>query len=272
LLENVNDEHDERGPAVPSVAQGRQYATMSVQLLDSKVTKGDQKRYRTLLHQIKEDISVVENSILRISRALAEIKTKPLWRIYYHSWEEFVRVELGTGRAWGYRLVKAHSLLQQLMDEGVEESNLPDSERLCRQLLAFDPEMRKNIWDRVQLMSRKTGQPVDANLVEKVGTELEGEEGETNEKEGDGEEEKELRDNRNREKSAYFQRLKTAQQTLTDHVAFEDFDEDEQTTLHGLFTTVASLSLNRREALKKHKVKGTKSTQPELWTAQAEEA
>ena len=56
------------------------------------------------------------------------------------------RARFGKGRAYAYRLIKAGGVLNKLLEEGVKETGLPDSERLCRELAEFSEGRMKEVW------------------------------------------------------------------------------------------------------------------------------
>jgi hypothetical protein len=144
--------------------------TKAVAVIREKpITKKERVRYNHLLKEVKENIEVVEVGLLKISHALREIQKDRLYREHYSSFEQFVGAELGKGRAYGYRLIKAYDVLDSLLEEGIREENLPNAERLCRELARIkDPQMRKNLWERVQLMCKEQDKRIDATVVHDV--------------------------------------------------------------------------------------------------------
>jgi hypothetical protein len=122
-------------------------------VVESKITKAMRQQYNTELRELKKDIGIVEGGVLRIAHRLALFKNG-LYRVHYDSCEEFVKGELGTHRSWGYRLLKAEDVLTELLEDGVREAHLPNTERVCRELsLIKDRKLRKNIWERAELIS-----------------------------------------------------------------------------------------------------------------------
>jgi hypothetical protein len=113
-------------------------------------------------------VATVESALLRIAKALKEIKEGRLYRAHYNTFEDFVATELGKGREYGYRLVRCESVLTGLLEDGISAANLPDTERICRELARLDPKLRKNVWQRSLLMAEQAGKPVDAKLVDEV--------------------------------------------------------------------------------------------------------
>ena len=51
--------------------------------------------------------------------------------------EEFCRSFVGKDKRYVHRLIQAHGVIEDLMLEGVKESDLPNSERICRELASY---------------------------------------------------------------------------------------------------------------------------------------
>ena len=67
-------------------------------------------------------------------------------KILAHTVPSHCRARFGKGRAYAYRLIKAGGVLNKLLEEGVKETGLPDSERLCRELAEFSEGRMKEVW------------------------------------------------------------------------------------------------------------------------------
>jgi hypothetical protein len=140
-----------------------------VVIREKPITKRERTRYKTLLKEVKESIEAIEHHLLKLSHDLREIQKDRLYREHYDSFEAFIGAELGKGRAYGYRLIKAYDVLDGLLDEGIRAENLPNTERLCRELARIkDPKMRKNLWERVQLMCKEEDKEIDATIIHDV--------------------------------------------------------------------------------------------------------
>jgi hypothetical protein len=148
-----------------------------------RLSRSERQQYADLLQQVKADIKTAESALFRVSHALALIKDGRLYRAHDGTFEEFIESELGKGRQYGYRLIKAHGVLTGLLEDGVSIANLPDTERLCRELGRLDPKMRKNVWERVKLQAERDDKPVDSNsIAEAKGEEATKADGEQTEK------------------------------------------------------------------------------------------
>ncbi len=215
---------------------------------EKPITKKERVRYNTLLREVKENIEIVEVGLLKISHALREIQKDRLYREHYSSFEQFIGSELGKGRAYGYRLIKAYDVLDSLLEEGIREENLPNTERLCRELARIeDPKMLKNIWERVRLMSKQQDKPIDATLIHDVIDQHEEEEG----NESNGSEAKDASRNKKHVKEV-VNLFKQMNAKFTFHLSFEQWEQSELSQFRALVDDVATRVLRIREQLKTH--------------------
>jgi hypothetical protein len=196
----------------------------------------------------------VESGLLRIGHALKAIKEDRLYRAHYTTFEEFMESEFGKGRQYGYKLIKAYDVLTNLLEDGVSAANLPDTERLCRELARIsDRKMRKNVWERAELMAEHAGNPVDTKLIETAAQEIEEQEEENEGEKPD--ESKKVKADRHRHKKEVLEQYRSAQRALSAHLAFEEWDENELASLNNLITSIAHQAAIIRERLKKHTTK-----------------
>jgi hypothetical protein len=211
----------------------------AVVIREKPITKQERVRYNAFLKELKDNTEVVETGLLKVSHALREIQKDRLYREHYGSFEQFIGAELGMGKAYGYRLIKAYDVLDNLLEQGIREANLPNTERLCRELARIkDPKMLKNVWQRVQLMSKQQNKPVDATLVDDV----------IDEQEGDN---KDARRNKKHVKEVVnLFRQMTAKFTL--NLTFEGWEQSELKQFRALVDDVATRVLLIQEQLKTH--------------------
>jgi hypothetical protein len=177
-----------------------------------------------------------------------------LYRKYYDSFEEFIKAELGHQRDYGYKLIKAHDVLTGLLEEGVSAANLPDTERLCRELARVpDKKERKLVWERSNMLAEKQGKPMDATLIQDVIDEQG--EGNPDDKDGEGESEDKTKTNQKRNKRQIkeaLEKFRTLNKELMAHLDFEDWDDAEKDTLFRLLGSIALAAGTVRDRLKKH--------------------
>ena len=57
-----------------------------------------------------------------------------------------MRHELGQTRQQGYRLIQAHDIMVELLEAGVPHEELPETERMNRELRKVKPEHRPIVW------------------------------------------------------------------------------------------------------------------------------
>jgi hypothetical protein len=221
--------------------------------IEPRITKTERQLYNTELKELKKDIGIVEGGLKRIARRLTLFKNG-LYRVHYESFAEFVKSELGVTRSYGYRLINAHNVLTELVEDGVREANLPDTERLCRELSQItDRKLRKNVWERAELMAKQAGKLADTSHIDKATQEVEEEEeGQENEGEDGGEK---LKAAHQRQKKEVLEQYRSAQKALSAHLAFEEWEESELASLNNLIISISHQALNIKARLDKHRGK-----------------
>src|SRR4029077_1856245 len=123
-------------------------------------TKAQYKRYRVMVDEIHADIAVIEQALFRLGRNLKAIKEK---RLYFcggfSTFQDFCAKELGHTRQQTYRLILAHDVMQDLLVQGISPEELPQSERLCREIRLLPPEKHAKVWKAVMRVAKEAKRP-----------------------------------------------------------------------------------------------------------------
>jgi hypothetical protein len=113
-----------------------------------------------MLDEIHSDIAVIEQALFRLGRNLKAIKDK---RLYFcggfSTFQDFCAKELGHTRQQAYRLILAHDVMQDLLVQGVPMEELPQSERLCREIRVLSPEKQAKVWKAVMRVAKEAKRP-----------------------------------------------------------------------------------------------------------------
>jgi hypothetical protein len=120
----------------------------------------DHKRYNKALKEIREDLTLIDHSIRRVATNLELIQSKRLYLCgKYGTFAEFCQKEIGKTRQHVYRLISAKAVLDNLLEAGVPESDLPETERLCREIhkSCKDPEDQARLWRVVHGAVKRAG-------------------------------------------------------------------------------------------------------------------
>jgi hypothetical protein len=114
------------------------------------LARADQNLYARCLKQIHEDLKLIQKSFTRFAKNMATIRDKRLYFAGgYATFEEFCHKEIGRTRQQVYRVIAANDVLQHLLTQGVLEAELPDTERLCREIRALPLEAQAPVWKAV---------------------------------------------------------------------------------------------------------------------------
>jgi hypothetical protein len=134
-------------------------------------TKADQRTYNRCLKEIHADIEIVEQALLRLTRNLKIVSERRLYFCGgYTTFEEFCRKELGKSRQQAYHLIHAYDLMQNLLEAGVAEEDLPPTERLCRELRRLPTEYHARVWKIVQRAAKDKGRRPEVGDIQEAAT------------------------------------------------------------------------------------------------------
>jgi hypothetical protein len=112
------------------------------------------------LEEVHSDLAVVEQAFFRLSRNLKAIKEKRLYFCGgYATFQDFCQKELGNSRQQAYRLIAAHDVMQDLLAQGIPQEELPQSERLCREIRLLSPEKQAHVWKAVARAAKQAARP-----------------------------------------------------------------------------------------------------------------
>jgi hypothetical protein len=115
--------------------------------------------YKTLVKQIHEDIDAIDSAVNRLGQHLEEIRDKRLYFCGgYGTFKDFCEQELGKSRQQAFRLIQASETITALMEAGVQDTDLPTTERLCREIRKLDADQQAPVW-KAALKARKLKDP-----------------------------------------------------------------------------------------------------------------
>jgi hypothetical protein len=120
------------------------------------LSRKEHQIYTRALREVHEDLKLIHKAFARLARNLAKIRDRRLYFAGgYPTFEEFCGRELGRSRQQIYRIIAAHDTLQLLVDAGIPEADLPETERLCREIRALPPEAQAPVWRAVHRAKAK---------------------------------------------------------------------------------------------------------------------
>jgi hypothetical protein len=76
--------------------------------------------------------------------------------------------ELGNSRQQVYRVIQAFDVMQHLLETGIPESELPATERLCREIRTLEPAEQTRVWKAVVRAVKQRGRPATVADVQTV--------------------------------------------------------------------------------------------------------
>jgi hypothetical protein len=118
-----------------------------------RLTEKQRAEYAQLKKDIQREIYEGLKHFEQAGRYLLIVRDQRLYREDHASFSDFVRSELGESRRFADYLCNACTLMEDLRSQGVVQ--LPDSERICRELSKFPKVDRVAILKRAQAISNR---------------------------------------------------------------------------------------------------------------------
>jgi hypothetical protein len=143
--------------------------------IDRPLSSAERTKYNTLKKEVLDNLDIANSALMRVARDLRTIRDERLYREEADSFEVWCPKVLGKQRAYIYKLISAGDTLQTLLALGVPGTELPSSERLCRELARYPAADMKKIWSRAKELAlmKGTAQP-DSITVREAAVQIEG--------------------------------------------------------------------------------------------------
>jgi hypothetical protein len=143
--------------------------------LDGPLRDAERIRYIELKKELEDNLDIIATAFVRVGRILRTIRDQRLYRAEYDSFESFCRGFIGKDRRYLNRIIQAEGLINALLEEGVPSTELPSSERLCRELALYPAADAKKIWTKAKQLALVNGkaQP-DGMTVREAAVQIEG--------------------------------------------------------------------------------------------------
>lgn len=99
-----------------------------------------------ILTNVHKNITTAQNALHELADDLATIRRDRLYYLGgYATFGDFCKVEIGS-RTRAYYLLDAREVLENLLSAGFTEAELPDKERLCREIVKLSPTDQAKVW------------------------------------------------------------------------------------------------------------------------------
>jgi hypothetical protein len=139
------------------------------------LTYSELVRYNALRKDLTDQLEIIHTAFRKVGRILRQIRDERLYRGDYSSFEQFCQQVIGKGKRYLNQIIQAEGVVNELLFEGINERELPNSERICRELAQYPkPEMKK-IWQKARQLALASGkaQP-DSITVREAAATIEG--------------------------------------------------------------------------------------------------
>jgi hypothetical protein len=131
--------------------------TPKTEIIMGPMSRAELNRYKALKEELASQLDIINTAFIKAGRILSQIRDERLYRGEFDTFEQFCRSMVGKDKRYVNRIIQAHGVIEDLMLEGVKESELPNSERICRELANYPMPDMKKIWQRAKQMSLAAG-------------------------------------------------------------------------------------------------------------------
>jgi hypothetical protein len=136
--------------------------------MKQKASEDEVRRYVELVNAVHEDITTAQNALHRLAENLAIIHRDRLYYAGgYATFGDFARAEIGS-RTRAYYLLDAREVLGNLLAAGFTEGELPDKERLCREIVKLSTIDQVKVWKLLRKTQEETGKEPTSDDVDEA--------------------------------------------------------------------------------------------------------
>jgi hypothetical protein len=130
-------------------------------------TAAEKRHYFRLKQLVIDDLDVIDTAFYRLAGNLRAILEEYLYRVEFPSFDKFCETVCGKHRSYIYRLIKSREIIDRLKEAGVPKNELPDHERVCRELAAYPANDQHRIYQRARELriSQNRTEPLDSETI-----------------------------------------------------------------------------------------------------------
>jgi hypothetical protein len=106
-----------------------------------------------LKEELMSHIDIINTSLSHMGKVMREIRDQRLYRAEYRTFEDFCKSLVHKDKRYMNRVIQAADVIEELMLQGVDKDELPNSERICRELANYPTSSLKLIYKRARQMA-----------------------------------------------------------------------------------------------------------------------
>ena len=125
---------------------------MKIQIIQT-MTAEERREYAALKAEIQQHVYEGLKHFELAGLKMRRVRDARLYREEHDTFVEFVRAELGKSRRFADYLINACGVMEDLRSQGIAQ--LPDGERVCRELAKFPKRDRAVIYKRAQTIAQR---------------------------------------------------------------------------------------------------------------------
>jgi hypothetical protein len=127
------------------------------EIIMGPMTPAELNRYRALKEELASQLDIINTAFIKAGRILRQIRDERLYRGEFDTFEQFCRLMVGKDKRYVNRIIQAHGVVEELMLQGVRESELPNNERICREQANYPMPDIKKIYSRAKQLALAKG-------------------------------------------------------------------------------------------------------------------
>lgn len=206
------------------------------EIIMGPMSRAELTRYSSLKAELADQLDIINTAFIKVGRIMSQIRDQRLYRGEFDTFEQFCKSIVGKDKRYVNRLIMAHDVVEQLMLEGIKESELPNSERVCRELANYPTADITKIYRRAKQLALTKGkaQP-DTMTVREAAATLEGVSDEA----------------RRRQITELLQRFEGIARAMKLTIGWGDLEPPDVERLRAALETIASLAATHLEGLPK---------------------
>jgi hypothetical protein len=145
------------GPLSCSLIMKEPSITPKTEIIMGPMTPAERNRWKSLKEELASQLDIINTAFIKAGRILRQIRDERLYREEYDTFEKFCGSMVGKDKRYVNRIIQAHDVIDELLLGGVKETDLPNNERICRELANYPMPDMKKIWQRAKQLSLAAG-------------------------------------------------------------------------------------------------------------------
>ena len=120
--------------------------TLKTEIIMGPMTPAELHKFKALKEELASQLDIINTAFIKAGRILRQIRDERLYRGEFDTFQLFCDSMVGKDKRYVNRIIQAAGVIETLMLQGVRENELPNSERICRELANYPTSQLKLIY------------------------------------------------------------------------------------------------------------------------------